>query len=540
MKNLIKIFLFSFFLVVVNTNISLTDIAKSACNNFKEEVQKNYNPEDPFLLDASVFISYGFDIRRSWNPDVETIDEKTSATWETKQVVKGDFDIYRDKEKYIYSDTLYPDFFHLNIRPGNKIIEINNRDVRKIENEEINEIINNSEENDKINIVYIDDRGNRKKETFNAVETTFMEKNMELKINNVNSVDAKSGLVEFYYTLSIYGYVQQLYDIAEKHFIYKNEDGKWISTGCLYTQEELNEMQIPSPGWAVKVKNRASFDIQTTEITYDILPLSTKENWSRDDVRIMEIREGIMKVRHDFDLRSFPFDKQKISFSLYENEDVTAVLAALDFSHQNFRDLVSKNNIVPGWIITDYGIKYFLYSEESFYQGVFTSGLEHSLEVQRSHHYYIFKVILPIFLILLICWSVFWIHPRELESKLTITIVCLLSLIAYNFVIEEDIPKLSYLTIMDYIILLSYIYATLPNFLSIISFRLYSNKKKIVYNLPTLLPLVGGKKLLISHESIDKYSRSWGLLSYVTILIFVIVVVIAGNPHTAHYFGWLI
>jgi hypothetical protein len=107
-------------------------------------------------------------------------------------------------------------------------------------------------------------------------------------------------------------------------------------------------------------------------------------------------------------------------------------------------------------------------------------------------------------------------------------------------VIEEDIPKLSYLTIMDYIILLSYVYATLPNFLSIISFKLYSDKKKIVYNLPTLLPLVGGKKLLISHESIDKYSRSWGLLSYVTILIFVIVVVIAGNPHTAHYFGWLI
>ena len=64
-------------------------------------------------------------------------------------------------------------------------------------------------------------------------------------------------------------------------------------------------------------------------------------------------------------------------------------------------------------------------------------------------------------------------------------------------------------------------------------------KKKIIYNLPTFLPLVGGKELLISHESIDKYSRSWGLLSYVAILIFVIVVVIVGNPHTAHYFGWL-
>ena len=47
---------------------------------------------------------------------------------------------------------------------------------------------------------------------------------------------------------------------------------------------------------------------------------------------------------------------------------------------------------------------------------------------------------------------------KELEARLTITIVCLLSLIAYNFVIDADLPKLEYLTIMDYIILVSYIY----------------------------------------------------------------------------------
>ena len=55
----------------------------------------------------------------------------------------------------------------------------------------------------------------------------------------------------------------------------------------------------------------------------------------------------------------------------------------------------------------------------------------------------------------------------ELESKLTITIVCLLSLIAYNFIIDKEIPKLEYLTTIDWIILLSYFYAAMPNILSI-------------------------------------------------------------------------
>ena len=40
--------------------------------------------------------------------------------------------------------------------------------------------------------------------------------------------------------------------------------------------------------------------------------------------------------------------------------------------------------------------------------------------------------------------------------------VCLLSLIAYNFVVDKDIPKLGYLTIMDYIILVSYFFQEYP------------------------------------------------------------------------------
>ena len=81
-------------------------------------------------------------------------------------------------------------------------------------------------------------------------------------------------------------------------------------------------------------------------------------------------------------------------------------------------------------------------------------------------------------LILFVCWSSVWIDKREIESKLTITIVCLLSLIAYNFVIDNELPKLSYLTVMDWIILTSYIYAAAPNILAILSFQLSKIKGK--------------------------------------------------------------
>ena len=71
---------------------------------------------------------------------------------------------------------------------------------------------------------------------------------------------------------------------------------------------------------------------------------------------------------------------------------------------------------------------------------------------------------LPIIFLLVVSWSTFWINPKELESRVTVSIVCLLSLIAYNFVIDNDLPKLGYLTFMDKFVLTTYIFAGHSNF----------------------------------------------------------------------------
>ena len=123
-------------------------------------------------------------------------------------------------------------------------------------------------------------------------------------------------------------------------------------------------------------------------------------------------------------------------------------------------------------------------------------------------------------LILLVSWSVFWIHPRELESKLTITIVCLLSLIAYNFVLDKDLPKLSYLTILDYVVLLSYIFATIPNFISIYSFEKY-RKRQVIWKI------------------VDRKSKFYGPIIYLLLVFLIIFFNVAGNKHSSAFLGFL-
>ena len=88
-----------------------------------------------------------------------------------------------------------------------------------------------------------------------------------------------------------------------------------------------------------------------------------------------------------------------------------------------------------------------------------------------------------------------WIPPNQVESRLTTSIIALLALIAYNFVFNEDIPKLSYLTSLDRYILLSYLFCAIPTFLTIYFSRITKKDYKIALE-------------------INKKSRLFGIIIY--------------------------
>ena len=91
----------------------------------------------------------------------------------------------------------------------------------------------------------------------------------------------------------------------------------------------------------------------------------------------------------------------------------------------------------------------------------------YQINIERNYVYFITKIYLPIVIILLLALSVMWINPKELESRLTLSVVCFLALITYTFIIDKDLPKLPYLTVMDQIILISYVFAAIPSLESI-------------------------------------------------------------------------
>ena len=84
-------------------------------------------------------------------------------------------------------------------------------------------------------------------------------------------------------------------------------------------------------------------------------------------------------------------------------------------------------------------------------------------------------------------------------------------------------PKLEYLTIMDYIILISYFYATVPNFLSIAQYNYLKKRKSNLSNL------------------YGNYGKKYGLPSYIGFIIIIILINTGSSPeHTNAMLSWIV
>ncbi len=83
------------------------------------------------------------------------------------------------------------------------------------------------------------------------------------------------------------------------------------------------------------------------------------------------------------------------------------------------------------------------------------AGFKIEIQAQRLSHHFVIKVIIPLILIVMMSWAVFWIEPDDASTQMGVAVTAMLTLIAYQFVIDSDVPELPYLTRIDAFILMS-------------------------------------------------------------------------------------
>jgi hypothetical protein len=149
------------------------------------------------------------------------------------------------------------------------------------------------------------------------------------------------------------------------------------------------------------------------------------------------------------ELKSFPFDTQRL----------TLTLANVGFGMQSVRLLPSPESGIaekfsmPDWEVTAWDFVSLILPIEEDDEPV--KGMVFSLYVKRDTSYFRYKVITPLVLIVMMSWMVFWIDPSLVASQISVSVTAMLTMIAYRFALAGLIPRLAFLTSLDYFVLVS-------------------------------------------------------------------------------------
>lgn len=163
-----------------------------------------------------------------------------------------------------------------------------------------------------------------------------------------------------------------------------------------------------------------------------------------DDGRITQRFRFVGKFSWPMDLRRFPFDTQMLTVLVEPFERETSDLHFVVNDEQVGR-LTSA--FLTDWTIEDVDAKVVEVKYPSFRR--VSSRLVVGIRIRRQFTFYLWRVLLPLTLLVVTSWVVYRFDPTNLQPLISTTIAILLNVILFNFSVDFALPKVSYLTFID-------------------------------------------------------------------------------------------
>jgi hypothetical protein len=178
-------------------------------------------------------------------------------------------------------------------------------------------------------------------------------------------------------------------------------------------------------------------------------------------------------------LRSFPLDRQTFHIQLvavrYRPNEVTFVPDE-DWIRNGLQRAggIAPSITLPDWTVEKWETKPSTYP---LAPGLVYSSYVFEFTASRNVQHYVWKVILPLVLIVIMSWAVFWITPTDASPQISIAVTSMLTLIAYRFAIDNQLPRLPYTTNLDAFILMSTVLVFF-SFIEVLVTTILENQKR--------------------------------------------------------------
>ncbi|WP_254446509.1 hypothetical protein [Ruegeria sp. HKCCD8929] len=217
--------------------------------------------------------------------------------------------------------------------------------------------------------------------------------------------------------------------------------------------------------------------------------------WSDGRVRYLEKSSLTLQAPH-FNFRKYPFDKQRFYFeivSVYPSDMVTYTVLEDD---SGLGSLLGEEE----WILEKPRMQL---SKATGLSGMESDMVALAFEGRRHVMYYVIRIFLPMVVLIVVSWTLFFLD--EYRKRIEIAGANLLVFVAFNWAVSDDLPKLGYLTFLDFILQWMFVVTG-----AIIAFNVILRRMK-----------VAGREALA--VKLDNYAVKWIYpLAYVAIVGFAV------------------
>jgi len=180
-----------------------------------------------------------------------------------------------------------------------------------------------------------------------------------------------------------------------------------------------------------------------------------------------DFSERVLRIRYDgtieqsinvsvplsthYDLRRFPLDHQTL---LLQVESYLWDRDRLRFVHDETISGFGDGISLPEWNIV--GVKGHVDDTPVTRSDTPFSRYTLEIEISRKPGFYFWKVLLPLIVIVALSWSIFWMTDERFAARSRISATGVLTIVAYQFVFAENLPRVGYLTLLDLVMIGSF------------------------------------------------------------------------------------
>ena len=159
-------------------------------------------------------------------------------------------------------------------------------------------------------------------------------------------------------------------------------------------------------------------------------------------------------AKSEYNMRRYPLDRQRLK----------AVFEVLGFDHNEVvfqiepdtASFLAREVRIPQWSITGASASVKDRPESYAGQGV-SSAFTVSVNVQRKPFYIFRLVVFPLILVVLLSFSVFWMDKSSIGDRLSVSFIGILTSVAYQGIISDEMPHIAYITLMHGFLTLSFL-----------------------------------------------------------------------------------